>query len=340
MKNTQSKIVQTLSQYYHSRFRLILTVSLYKTIFPNCGPLSVNFVLPQIFNSVKPFDEWFNTPFANSGTGDKIELNAEALLIIRRLHKVLRPFLLRRLKKDVESELPDKVQKFIKVRTSALQSQLYRQMKRCKTIDDGKDSKGIPIGGWSIPLHSPLVLLGNQEVSRGRATNSCNLEKSVNTPFEDKVNPGGLIDDRLIRSSGKLELLSRIRVLPKFFTRVSFLLPSFTEPAHHVSGAHLLPNDQGHGRHGGFPQDDGLEIPSIRWWYEGGGACWSKSDISIYLIVYCWMYWFSQKVVLFYYTTIRKQVSPTGRSCRQWTRRGRHEHSSSNKKKAAVLDTT
>ena len=40
----------------------------------------------------------------------QVELNAEeSLLIIRRLHKVLRPFLLRRLKKEVESQLPDKV---------------------------------------------------------------------------------------------------------------------------------------------------------------------------------------------------------------------------------------
>jgi SNF2 family DNA or RNA helicase len=40
----------------------------------------------------------------------QMELNSEeTLLIIRRLHKVLRPFLLRRLKKEVESQLPDKV---------------------------------------------------------------------------------------------------------------------------------------------------------------------------------------------------------------------------------------
>ena len=39
-----------------------------------------------------------------------MELNEEEkILIIRRLHKVLRPFLLRRLKKEVESQLPDKV---------------------------------------------------------------------------------------------------------------------------------------------------------------------------------------------------------------------------------------
>jgi len=40
----------------------------------------------------------------------QVELNQEeTLLIIRRLHKVLRPFLLRRLKKEVESQLPEKV---------------------------------------------------------------------------------------------------------------------------------------------------------------------------------------------------------------------------------------
>jgi ATP-dependent helicase STH1/SNF2 len=76
---------------------------------------------------VKSFGEWFNTPFSISGTGDKIDLNEEeeALFIIRHLHKVLRPFLLRQLKTDVECELPDKVEKVIKIRMSALHSQLY-----------------------------------------------------------------------------------------------------------------------------------------------------------------------------------------------------------------------
>ena len=101
---------------------------------------------PKI-STLKSFDEWFNTPvtpFANSDTGGKIDLNdEESLLIIRRLHKVLRPFLQRQLelKKDVESELPDKVEKVIKIRKNALQSRLYKQMKKYKVIPDGKDSK-------------------------------------------------------------------------------------------------------------------------------------------------------------------------------------------------------
>ncbi|CDO74808.1 hypothetical protein BN946_scf185001.g56 [Trametes cinnabarina] len=202
MKNTQSKLVQTLTQYYHSKYRLILTGTPLQNNLPELWAL-LNFALPKVFNSVKSFDEWFNTPFANSGTGDKIELNEEeALLIIRRLHKVLRPFLLRRLKKDVESELPDKVEKVIKVRMSALQSQLYKQIKKYKMIADGKDSKG-KTGGV-----------------KGLSNELMQLRKICQHPFlfesvEDKMNPSSVIDDKLIRSSGKIELLYRI--LPKFF---------------------------------------------------------------------------------------------------------------------------
>ena len=43
----------------------------------------------------------------------------EQLLIINRLHQVLRPFLLRRVKSEVEKELPDKIERVIKVDLSA-----------------------------------------------------------------------------------------------------------------------------------------------------------------------------------------------------------------------------
>lgn len=76
-----------------------------------------------------------------------MELNQEeTLLIIRRLHKVLRPFLLRRLKKEVESQLPEKVEYVIKCDMSALQRILYRHMSNKGVIlTDGseKDKKVI-----------------------------------------------------------------------------------------------------------------------------------------------------------------------------------------------------
>lgn len=220
MKNTQSKLAQTLTQYYHSRYRLILTGTPLQNNLPELWAL-LNFALPKVFNSVKSFDEWFNTPFANSGTGDKIELNEEeALLIIRRLHKVLRPFLLRRLKKDVESELPDKVEKVIKVRMSALQSQLYKQMKKYKMIADGKDNKGCVVFRLRRVAEAHVVDGSKPGGVKGLSNELMQLRKICQHPFlfenvEDKVNPSSMIDDKLIRSSGKIELLSRI--LPKFF---------------------------------------------------------------------------------------------------------------------------
>lgn len=82
---------------------------------------------------MKSFDEWFNSPFNASSVQERIELNEEEqLLIIKRLHKVLRPFLLRRLKKDVESELPDKVEIVIKCPMSGLQKRLTEQIRSRK----------------------------------------------------------------------------------------------------------------------------------------------------------------------------------------------------------------
>ena len=75
-----------------------------------------------------------------------------------------------------------------------------------------------------------------------------------------------MIDDKLIRSSGKIELLSRI--LPKFFAtghRVSYPPPhacSVDLTRIGLSGPHLLPDDEGHGYYGRFLENDELQVPS------------------------------------------------------------------------------
>lgn len=200
MKNSNSKLSSTLSQYYTSRYRLILTGTPLQNNLPELWAL-LNFVLPNIFKSVKSFDEWFNTPFANTGGQDRMDLSEEEqLLVIRRLHKVLRPFLLRRLKKDVEKDLPDKQERVIKCRFSALQTKLYKQLVTHNrlAVSDGK---------------------GGKTGMRGLSNMLMQLRKLCNHPFvfepvEDQMNPSRLTNDLLWRTAGKFELLDRI--LPKF----------------------------------------------------------------------------------------------------------------------------
>ena len=195
MKNTESKLVCTLTQYYSSRFRLILTGTPLQNNLPELWAL-LNFILPKIFNSSKTFEEWFNAPFAN--TGERVvELNEEeTLLIIRRLHKVLRPFLLRRMKKDVEGELPDKIERVIKCPMSALQQRLYAIVKK----QASSDNQGNFVG---------MRRLNNTIMQ---------LRKICNHPFvfeevEDQVNPTRLSNELLWRVAGKFELLHKL--LPK-----------------------------------------------------------------------------------------------------------------------------
>jgi SWI/SNF-related matrix-associated actin-dependent regulator of chromatin subfamily A protein 2/4 len=107
MKNHNNKLTTTINAFYSTSHRLLLTGTPLQNKLPELWSL-LNFLLPSIFKACDTFEQWFNAPFAV--TGEKVELNEEeTILIIRRLHKVLRPFLLRRLKKDVESQLPDKV---------------------------------------------------------------------------------------------------------------------------------------------------------------------------------------------------------------------------------------
>ncbi len=200
MKNSSSKLSATLTQYYSTRYRLILTGTPLQNNLPELWAL-LNFVLPTIFKSVKSFDEWFNTPFANTGSQDKIELTEEEqILVIRRLHKVLRPFLLRRLKKDVEKDLPDKTEKVIKCKFSSLQARLYKQMVTHNklVVSDGK---------------------GGKTGARGLSNMIMQLRKLCNHPFvfdevENQMNPMNVSNDLLWRTAGKFELLDR--VLPKY----------------------------------------------------------------------------------------------------------------------------
>ncbi|CAK9437972.1 uncharacterized protein LODBEIA_P23500 [Lodderomyces beijingensis] len=201
MKNANSKLSQTLRQFYKTKNRLILTGTPLQNNLPELWAL-LNFVLPKIFNSVKSFDEWFNTPFANTGAQEKIELTEEeSLLVIRRLHQVLRPFLLRRLKKDVEKDLPDKVEKVLKCNLSGLQYVLYQQMLKHNALFVGAE-----VGG----AKSGIKGLNNKIMQ---------LRKICNHPFvfeevEAVLNSSKLTNELIWRTSGKFELLGRI--LPKF----------------------------------------------------------------------------------------------------------------------------
>ena len=88
--------------------------------FPPAIP-TINFPhysLPLLLFTVQDFDAWFNL----SGGG------LEKKDMIEKLHSLLKPFLLRRLKAEVEKDLPPKKETKIYVGLSKMQRQWYTKV--------------------------------------------------------------------------------------------------------------------------------------------------------------------------------------------------------------------
>ncbi|CAK7902825.1 helicase Swr1p [[Candida] anglica] len=110
----------------------------------------VNQAMPDGFANLEDFQTWFGKPVdrileqtsagtANPDLIDESEkttakLDSETRNTVARLHQVLRPYLLRRLKKDVEKQMPGKYEHIVYCRLSKRQRYLYDDfMSRAKT---------------------------------------------------------------------------------------------------------------------------------------------------------------------------------------------------------------
>jgi len=122
IKNFRSQRWQTLLNF-RTEHRLLLTGTPLQNNMMELWSL-MHFLMPQVFESQKEFKEWFSNPVTGMVEG-KTSHNEK---IIERLHGILRPFLLRRLKTNVATQLPSKiVHDPIICRLSKRQRQLYEE---------------------------------------------------------------------------------------------------------------------------------------------------------------------------------------------------------------------
>ncbi|XP_059614802.1 helicase domino isoform X2 [Phlebotomus argentipes] len=130
---------QNIKNFKSQRWQLLLNFQTEQRLLLTGTPLQNNlmelwslmhFLMPHVFQSHKEFKEWFSNPMTGMIEGNS-EYNDS---IIKRLHKVLRPFLLRRLKCEVEKQMPKKYEHVVMCRLSKRQRYLYDDfMSRAKT---------------------------------------------------------------------------------------------------------------------------------------------------------------------------------------------------------------
>jgi ATP-dependent DNA helicase len=197
VKNFNCKLLKDL-RTFSSANRLLLTGTPLQNNLRELWSM-LNFLLPDIFDDVDSFERWFDFSSIGDKSGNNQIIEQEQQnQIVTKLHDILRPFLLRRLKTDVELELPKKQEKLVFTGLSKLQTKYYKAVleKNLDKVLSPEAQKQLKNSGSS--LQNMLM----------------QLRKVCNHPFlfEWPTNKKGedIIDESLISSSGKMMVLDRL----------------------------------------------------------------------------------------------------------------------------------
>ncbi|KAL4430828.1 hypothetical protein ABPG75_006084 [Micractinium tetrahymenae] len=220
LKNAGCKLNAEL-RTYRAGHRLLLTGTPLQNSIGELWSL-LNFLMPTLFDSGEDFEAWFggadrrNASGASAGGasagGDSSDdeegaaaraeaamlTEEEALIVTNRLHQVLRPFMLRRLKESVASELPQKREHLLPVLPSPYQQALFRLMQQELQRSAAGGGKGI-LKGVNNVLMEMRNVCNHPLISRLHAEGA-----------ETALLPHCLPPE--VRLCGKLELLDRLLV--------------------------------------------------------------------------------------------------------------------------------
>ena len=263
LKNADARLGLTLKTF-SAGHRLLLTGTPLQNSLAELWAL-LNFVLPKVFDSASSFDEWFAAPLSAVAAGPDAAApddgpppltEEEQLLVITRLHQVLRPFVLRRTKAEVEGELPSKRVATVRVALSAWQAAWYKQL-----VERGRVAIGGGGGGRGGSAAPEDASAPRRAASRGGGALrniAVQLRKVCLHPylFLDGLPGGGHVGgdggggpgfdlEEAVRASGKLAALDD--VLPKLkATGHRVLLFSQMTKALDVVGAYLTGSGHAH----------------------------------------------------------------------------------------------
>lgn len=116
---------------FHCRNRLLLTGTPIQNNMQELWAL-LHFIMPSLFDSHDEFSEWFSKDI-ESHAQSNTKLNEDQL---KRLHMILKPFMLRRVKKHVQKELGDKIELDVFCNLTYRQRAMYSNLRNQISIMD------------------------------------------------------------------------------------------------------------------------------------------------------------------------------------------------------------
>ena len=207
MKNEETTAHQVLKRIHRQHTILLTGTPVQNNLHELYALLS--FLHPDVFTSSEPFDRAFNLNTKEHKVDEKL---------LEKAHYLMRPFVLRRVKGEVEVSLPPKVETKIMCPLSAAQTFWYRRLlmresnalQSLEAAASEKDKKLAGVAGEDA----------KEKSSNGggdwRKLNSLlmQLRKCCNHPylFSPDIHDEGVTLEDIIEASGKLSVLDRILI--------------------------------------------------------------------------------------------------------------------------------
>lgn len=177
LKNRHAKIIKILKRLVCQRIFLLTGTPIQNNLSELWSLL--NFIEPSVFNDIDQFLSEFNS-----------QMTVET---IQKLKQALAPFLLRRMKEEVESSIPPLVETIIDVELTSVQKVVY------KTIyekNKGTLQKGLGFSG--------ITLMNNLEMQLRKCCNHPFTIKDIVDDLTKECTTDAQYIDRLVSCSGKM----------------------------------------------------------------------------------------------------------------------------------------
>ncbi|KGB77139.2 helicase [Cryptococcus deuterogattii R265] len=181
LKNLDCKLIRELKSYTSAN-RMILTGTPLHNNLAELWSL-LNFILPDIFDDLDSFQQWFNFDEMNEGQTTEGLLNKSN--VVASLHAILKPFLLRRLKIDVEKELPPKKEYLLFAPLTQMQKDIYQAIVSGQIREYLIDKVSSSGSGANTPKEETPELEAVVEATDGRGQRK---KKKVNYRIEENDN--------------------------------------------------------------------------------------------------------------------------------------------------------
>uniref|UniRef100_A0A8C9WYC2 Chromatin-remodeling ATPase INO80 n=1 Tax=Sander lucioperca TaxID=283035 RepID=A0A8C9WYC2_SANLU len=202
---------------FQCRNRLLLTGTPIQNTMAELWAL-LHFIMPTLFDSHEEFNEWFSKDI-ESHAENKSAIDENQL---SRLHMILKPFMLRRIKKDVENELSDKIEILTYCQLTSRQRLLYQALRNKISIEDLLQSSM----GTAQQSHSTTSSLMNLVMQFRKVCNHPDLfeRQETRSPFHMSLKP--YIMSKFLHRHGLIHAHNQAKTIFIFFV----LFSVFTSP--------------------------------------------------------------------------------------------------------------